>query len=134
LAIGKDMTGPNWKRPFVLEGNTIGIKTNCGTLHLIMNYDKDEKEGKLIEVIASIGKGGIACNSNILAITRLISIILQSPLSRVKIVDKLTKQFIFNPKKPEDIYNCGQGKFKYENKEYSWCGECIIDKVIAELK
>ncbi len=70
-------------------GETYGVnvkrKVACGNLYLNVCRDKD---GNLVEMFVNTGKGGI-CQSNINAISRLISMSLRSGVKVNEIVDQL---------------------------------------------
>lgn len=110
-----------FKRPKTIPSKTEHIETSCGTLHLTLGYHED----KLIEVRAMIGKNGTCGNVMLDTIAKLMSITLQSGLAKYKICEKMKKQFC--------EMNCGQDKFKWEEKEYTGCVDYIVKKVIEEL-
>ena len=116
----------NWKRPKVIESETPLIKTNCGGLYVILG----KEDGKLIEVSATIGKGGTCSNYQLINFCKVISMYLQSPEPRYKIAEKFKKQFA--SLKDKDT-GCGQGKFFHEKEEYQSCEDYIVKRVIKEL-
>ena len=58
------------KRASILTGNTIKIKTGCGTLYVTIN---DDEEGNPIEVFIRLGKGGGCAAAQCESIGRLLS-------------------------------------------------------------
>jgi len=63
------------KRPQVIKGQTIKMKTGCGALFVTINKDQDDKP---FEVFCNIGKCGACANSMNETIGRLISLALRS--------------------------------------------------------
>lgn len=114
----------HYKRPKEISETTLHIETSCGTLHLILGYDDDEKT-RLIEVRANIGKGGTCPNVQLDTICKLISMYLQSPEARFRIIKKFKKQF--------EGMNCGN-PFTWEEKEYTGCHDIVFKKIIKELE
>lgn len=108
----------NWKRPKDLPSKTthIDLPSECGTLHLIMGY-QDEVEGRLVEVHPVIGKSGICGNVLLDSLGKAISMYLQSPMPRYKIIEKFKKQFVG--------VVCSQGVS---------CVDIIARKIIEELE
>lgn len=115
----------DWKRPKVLPSKTLHIPTQEGNLHLTLAYEEDNFK-KLVEVRATIGKAGSYANTLIDTCCKLISIIIQSPLSREKICKKFKKQFV-------DMAS-GLDPFEYEGKKYTCVIDVIIKLVINELE
>ena len=111
----------NWRRPKVLDGVTKSIKTPAGTLHLTFNYD-----GGLVEIIGHIGKEGSYLSKQIDIICRLISVTLQTPLSRVKLVKKLKKNLLDIPM--DDM------QFEFEGVKYASIEDYIFKAVVKELE
>lgn len=111
----------NWKRPKVIPSTTYHIDTNEGTLHLIFGFEDD----KLIEVRGMIGKAGSYSNILIDTICKLVSMYLQSPEPRYKIVKKFKKQFV-------DM-KCGMEPFKWENESYESSIDVIVKLVVSQL-
>lgn len=111
----------NWKRPKVLPEITSHIETQCGTLHFIMAMEDE----KIVECRAMIGKSGTCCNMQLENFCKIISMYLQSPEPRYKIVKKFRKQFI--------PVNCGQ-PFLWEEKKYLSCHDLIAQWVVKELE
>ena len=111
----------DWKRPKSIPSETPLIKTHCGGMYLTLGFE----DGKLIEVIATIGKNGVCSNIMLDTTCKLMSICLQSQMPRYKICKKFKKQF-------GDL-KCGQGKFFHEEKEYYSCVDYVAKRVIAEL-
>ena len=81
-----------YKRPKEIESKTEAIKLECGTLHLTFGY-QEEVEGKIVEVRAVIGKSGVCGNILLDSYAKAMSMLLQSPMPRYKIVEKIKKQF-----------------------------------------
>jgi len=61
---------PRQHRTKILEGQTVKIPTGCGSMYVMMNHDK---EGKIIEVFAQLGRAGTCARCNNEAITRCIT-------------------------------------------------------------
>jgi hypothetical protein len=117
----KEIMEANWKRAKVLEGVTTHITTPQGTLHLTFNYDGYS----LVEVIAHLGKAGTYAAKQLDMICRMLSIVLQSPLSRVKIVKKIKKSlFDMNMEMP----------FEWEGKNYEGVEDYIFKAVVHEIE
>ena len=105
-----------WKRPKSIPSKTHHIETEgCGTLHFTMGWE--EEDGRLIEVRATIGKNGICGNILLDTVAKLMSMYLQSPEPRYKIVEKFKRQFVG--------VKCNQGKP---------CIESLAESVIKELE
>lgn len=81
-----------YKRPKEIESKTEDVKLECGNLHLTFGY-QEEVEGKVVEVRAVIGKSGVCGNILLDSFSKAISMLLQSPMPRYKIVGKIKKQF-----------------------------------------
>ena len=111
----------DWKRPKILEGVTRSVKTPIGTLHLTYNYD-----GGLVELIGHIGKEGSMMAKHIDIICRLMSIILQSPLSRVKLIKKIKKNLHNIPM--DDM------SFEHEGEKYESIEDYIFKATTKELE
>lgn len=73
------------ERPPVLKGETIKVKTGCGSLYVTIN----EMGGKPIEVFASIGKAGGCATCNMDALCRTVSIALRANVDIESIVKQL---------------------------------------------
>ena len=58
------------RRPKLLGGITVKVKTGCGNLYLQMNWFN----GRLFEVFATLGHGGGCANSEMEALTRSITL------------------------------------------------------------
>jgi type III secretory pathway component EscR len=113
-----------WKRPKTLDGKT-AVVSLCGNIYVTFNYDHD-RDGKLVEVRATVGKGGTPCNILLTAICFLISCYLQSPEPRYKIIKKLKKNLL-------DAPACMQS-FEFEEKTYTSCFDYILKNVVKELE
>lgn len=87
------MSMDTYKRPKEIHSKTENIKLECGTLNLIFGY-QEEVEGKVIEVRALIGKSGICPAILLDSFSKTLSVLLQSPMPRYKIVEKIKKQFV----------------------------------------
>ena len=111
----------NWKRPKTLEGVTSHITTPQGTLHITFNYDANS----LVEVIGHLGKSGSYACKQLDMLCRMLSIVLQTPLSRVKIVKKIKKSlFDMNMEMP----------FEWEGKKYEGIEDYIFKSVVKEIE
>ena len=111
----------NWTRPKVLEGVTKSIKTPAGTLHLTFNYD-----GGLVELIGHIGKEGSLFAKQIDITCRMLSIALQTPISRIKLIKKIKKNLLDIPM--EDM------SFEHEKETYQSVEDYIFKAVVKELE
>jgi hypothetical protein len=82
-------------RPKVINSKTEAIKLECGTLHLTLGYldEVDDVYGRVTEVRAVIGKSGVCGNILLDSYSKALSMLLQSPMPRYKIVEKIKKQF-----------------------------------------
>lgn len=114
-----------FKRPKEIPSKTEHIELStegCGTLHLTLGWE--EAEGRLIEVRCIIGKSGICGNVLLDTIAKLMSMYLQSPEPRYKIVEKFQRQFL--PDKKGNRVVCGQG--------LKSCVEEIAERIVKELQ
>ena len=110
-----------WKRPKVLPSKTFKIETHEGNLFLTFVYD----DNKLVEVRGMIGKSGTFGNFIIDTICKLISMYLQSPEPRYKILKKFKKQFT-------DM-NCGMDYFQFDGQKYLSSIDAIVKLTIKEI-
>lgn len=115
------MTETAFKRDKVIPSQTEHVETQCGTLHATFGF----QEERLIEVRGLIGKGGTCCNCQLDNLCKIISMYLQSPEPRYKIIKKFYKNL--------EGSNCGQ-PFKWKEKDYTSCHDYIAQKVIEELE
>jgi ribonucleoside-diphosphate reductase alpha chain len=106
-------------RPEVLNGYTSRIPTPCGSLYLTLNENND----KLCEIRATLGKCGSCMNIMLQTIALLISVMLQSNISREKIQKTLENQF---------EGGCGN-IIRYKGEEYNSCIDYIIRKVLEDM-
>ena len=108
---------PEYKRPKEIESKTEAIKLeSCGTMHLTIGY-QEEVEGKVVEIRCSIGKAGVPCNILLDSFSKAMSMLLQSPMPRYKIIEKIKRQF-------KGVV-CG-------NQSRS-CIDVVAEKLLAEL-
>jgi len=108
-----------YRRPKVINSKTEAITLdNCGTLFLTFGYQEDV-EGKVVEVMAVIGKTGICSNVLLNSFAKAMSMLLQSPTPRYKVIEKIKKQFIG--------VSCQNGKGKA-------CISEIAERLIKELE
>jgi hypothetical protein len=87
----------DYKRPKEIKSKTEAISlSSCGTLHLTIGYldEIDDVYGRVTEIRAVIGKGGVPCNILLDSWAKAMSMLLQSPMPRYKIIEKIKKQFI----------------------------------------
>ena len=108
-----------FKRPEVLEGYTQKLETPCGDLYLTLN----ELERKLYEVRVTMGKSGTCMNIMQQTIALLLSVMLQSGISKEKIHKVLLNQF---------EGNCGNGTF-YKGERYHSCIDFMIKRILEDL-
>jgi len=111
----------NWKRPKTLEGATVSIPTPAGTMHLTFNYDKNS----LVEIMGKIGKSGSYAARRLSIVCTLISILLQTPISRKKLIKKIRKSLVNIP----DELPFEHGGEKFEGYE-----DYIFKRVCEEIE
>lgn len=70
------------KRPEILEGKTHKIIVSCGNLYITVN----QKEGKIVEVFATLGKGGTCIHCLCEFSTRMITLALKSGVPVEKVI------------------------------------------------
>ncbi len=109
-----------FERPEVLEGYTTKIPTPCGTFYLTLN----EYDNKLCEVRMRIGKSGNCQRLLFETISILLSVLLQSNISKEKIQKILYHQF---------GSNCGNNKIRYKGEEYHSCIDYVITKIFEDM-
>ena len=108
-------------RPDVLEGYTLKLPTgHCGSFFLTLN----ECNNELCEVRMSIGKAGSCTKMLFETVAILISILLQSGMSKEKIKDKLVNRL--------ESY-CGNKILAY-GEEYHSCIDFSIIRIIEDLE
>ena len=110
----------DWKRPDTLEGVTTRLRTPCGSMFVTMN----ECENKLCEIMLTLGKSGTCQNLLFRTISLLVSVMLQSGISREKIVKLLSHQM---------EGNCGNGKIYFQGTEYRSCIDFVFRRIIEEF-
>ena len=116
----------SYRRPKVVQSKTEAYKLdNCGTLHITFGYldEVDDVYGRVTEVRAVIGKNGVCGNILLDSFAKNLSMLLQSPMPRYKIIEKLKKQY-YNPKTLEGV-TCGNGKS---------CVSVIVEKLLKEME
>ena len=113
--------GNDYKRPKTLDSFTINnIPSQAGNLNLTMCYDNK----RLVEVFGEIGKAGSYASIQLTVLCRLLSIILQSKLSRTKIMKKIRLGF----------FDIDWGlPFEYEKKEYTGHEDFIFKTITKEI-
>lgn len=111
---------PEYSRPEVLDGYTLKMPTPCGSLYLTLNEDKE----KLREVRMRIGKAGNCQRLLFETIAILISVLLQSNISRETIRKALHNQF---------ESNCGNDKIRYKGEEYHSCIDYVVTKIFEDM-
>ena len=111
----------DYKRPKTLPTTTEHIKTQCGTLNVMLSLH----DNKLVEVMAVIGKSGTCANNLLGSFCKVVSMYLQSDTARYKIVKKFKKQFVGS--------SCGM-PFKWNGKDYRGCVDYIAQKVVEDLE
>ena len=110
----------HFKRPEVLEGSTTKLKTPCGAMYVTVN----EFEGKLCEVMLTLGRSGTCQNLLFRVTSLLLSVMLQSDIPREKIVKAISKQM---------EGNCGQGRIYFNGQEYHSCIDYVFKRITEEL-
>ena len=117
----------DYVRPKEIKSKTEAIKLEgCGTLHLTFGFldEVDDVYGRVTEVRAVIGKSG-CCPSVLLdGFAKNLSMLLQSPMPRYKIIEKLKKQY-YNPKTLEGVSCTGGGKS---------CVSVIAERLLKEME
>jgi ribonucleoside-diphosphate reductase alpha chain len=108
------------ERPEVLEGYTIRLKTPCGPFFVTLN----ECENKLYEIQMSIGKSGTCQNLLFRTIALLISVLLQSGISKENIAKALSHQM---------EGNCGNNKIWNEGEAYHSCIDYTFKKIVEDM-
>jgi ribonucleoside-diphosphate reductase alpha chain len=73
-------------RPKITYGITEKVMTGCGALYVTVNKDKD---GKLVEAFASLGKSGGCAMAQNEAVMRLVSLCIRCDIPTSEIVDQL---------------------------------------------
>ena len=112
----------DYRRPKELPSVTEHLKVGCGgTLNLTVSYEED----KIIEVRAVVGKNGTCSNNLLDAFCKVVSMYLQSPMARYKIVKKFKKQFVES--------SCGM-PFQWNGKKYCGCVDYISQKIVEDLE
>ncbi len=109
------------KRPPVLEGKTIKVKTGCGNMYLTIN----SQDGELLEVRAQIGKCGCCVRLLLEQVSNLYSKLLQVGAPKEDMITFFEK----NTWK----VSCGNS-FMFEEKEYTSCLDYIAQTVFKEFK
>jgi ribonucleoside-diphosphate reductase alpha chain len=74
-----------FERPARLIGYTEKIKTGFGNLYITVN----EKDGKPVELFATVGKSGKSIMAKTEAIGRLVTLCLQNGVEMITIIDQL---------------------------------------------
>lgn len=110
------------KRPDILEGKTIKVKTGCGALYLTLNHDDG---GKLFEVRLSLGKTGTCQNSFLYNVGIMYSVLIQSGVPYDKIVRTLRKHTLGS--------KC-DNPFQIGDKMYGSCLDIVAEKIIEEIE
>jgi len=107
-----DMALAKKERPKVLEGPTEEVTTGCGHLYVRLGYDK---EGNLLEILATLGKAGGCAYCQLEALSRAISLGLKFGVPVREYIKQLIE--IECPSKvmwPEDnrVLSCADGMAK----------------------
>ena len=111
------------ERPAVLNGTTEQIKTDCGNMHLVMNYHKDS----LYEVRMEIGKNGHCQKGLLWLIGILISEKIQKSDNR-----KDLKSFL---RRHLDEFSCPVPFFHAPSKtQYKSCVDYVAKRILGEIK
>jgi len=111
------------KRPAILHGKTIKVKTDCGNMYITLNWD--EKSKRFLEARIVLGKSG-NCQCNLLS---LIGILISDKLhGEATLEDKI--KFL---KRHAEKISCGT-PFQYEGEKYISCIDLVAWLCIDELK
>lgn len=110
---------PNKKRPKILHGKTIKIKTDCGNLFITLNND----DGELAETRFILGKSGNCVRSLLEHIGVLWSILLQN-IDKDECAEQIKKHLLG--------VSCGS-PFIYEEVKYSSCLDYIAKAILNEI-
>ena len=108
------------KRPEVVNGKTVKVKTECGNLYVTLNVD----DGQLCEIRTELGKAGQCTNGLLKALAISWSIMLQE-LEPAKVM-KLFKRHYKG-------LSCGS-IFYEKGKKYTSCVDKIMELAFEELK
>jgi len=87
-------------RPRSLDGKTVKLRTGCGALFVTVNFDKDKK---IREVFAYLGKSGSCFSSQVNSLCRMISVALRNDVPIEDITDHLKGQRCPTPSIDEGI-------------------------------
>ena len=112
---------PNWRRPKVLDSATVSVSSPTGTLHLTFGYDN----GSLVEVIGKIGRAGSYVATQLDLLSRLLSILLQSPISRKKLIKKIRKSMIDIPT---------EVPFEHDGEKFCGIEDYMFKRICEELE
>jgi len=108
-------------RPEVLEGKTIKVKTDCGSMYLILNYHKDS----LYEVRMDLGKSG-HCQKGLL---HLLGILISEKIQTTENIKDLKKFLTRHLSK----FSCGS-PFIHKGENYKSCIDYAASKIIESIK
>jgi len=73
------------KRPKITSGPTEKVSTGCGSIYITPNRDN---EGRLVEVIAHLGKAGTCTHAQLEAITRAVTLGLRYGIPVEEYIDE----------------------------------------------
>lgn len=107
-------------RPDVLDGRTPKLTTPCGSLFVNLNHC----DNKLREVQITLGKSGSCQNLLFRTISLLISVLLQSNVSRENIVKALSHQM---------EGSCGNGRIYCDGMQYHSCVDFVLRSIVEEM-
>lgn len=117
-----DQEAMDFKRDKEIPSRTEHIELeSCGTLHLTFATQDD----KLIECMAVIGKNGVCPNILLNSFSKVVSMYLQSPEPRYKIIEKFKRQFLPDTKGNKITCSHSGGKS---------CVEVIAEHIVSELE
>ena len=114
---------PNWRRPKVLDSATVSVPTPSGTLHLTFGYSK--RGHILVEIIAKIGKAGSYAATQLDILSRLISILLQTSISRKKLIKKIKKSLVDIPT---------EVPFEHDSEQFCGVEDYLFKRICEELE
>jgi len=110
------------KRPQVLQGKTVKVKTGCGSAYITINKDDD---GNLFEVKIVLGKAGSCINTMLYREAILWSIICQLGATKDDLLKLVKKHWLG--------ISCDNSE-KMSDGRFTSCGEMIGRVILEELE
>ena len=119
------------KRSSILAGNTIKIKTGCGTLYVTVN---DDEEGNPVEVFIRLGKGGGCAAAQCESVGRLLSWGLRSGADLKSAMESLSGIRCSETNLPDNKYSCSDAVSKAIAKRLELKSPIEQETIIEETK